>query len=165
MLGDYETARSYAEKGLKLQKESGVPVLVPATYLNLARIHLRAGYLDDARKCAEEALKLSEEFKTKLVEALARIELGRIIGEAHPSQIDLAQQQIRQGIIFAGEKELRTLSAYGYLLMGEVFELAGRREEAKENLSKADEMYQEMGMDPHSYWLTRTQEALARLEK
>jgi len=38
---------------------------------------------------------------------------------------------------------------------------AGRREEALENLKKAEAMGLEMGM---GYWLARTQEALARLE-
>ena len=51
--------------------------------------------------------------------------------------------------------------AYGYLFLGEVFEQAGRRDEAIENLKIAEKMGQEMEM---GYWLTRTREALARLE-
>ena len=36
----------------------------------------------------------------------------------------------------------------------------GHKDEALETLTKAQEMFQEMGMD---YWLRRTQEALERL--
>ena len=48
----------------------------------------------------------------------------------------------------------------GYLWLGEVYAESGRREEALENLKKAEGMFQEMGMD---YWLGKAQEALARL--
>jgi len=37
-------------------------------------------------------------------------------------------------------------------------------EEARENLKQAEAMYLEMKVTPKSYWLKRTQEALAKLE-
>ena len=52
------------------------------------------------------------------------------------------------------------MSCLGYLWLGEVYAESGRREEALENLKKAEGMFREMGMD---YWLGKAQEALARL--
>ncbi len=44
--------------------------------------------------------------------------------------------------------------------MGELYADRGQRENALENLKKAEGMFQEMGMD---YWLAQTQEVLGRL--
>jgi hypothetical protein len=60
---------------------------------------------------------------------------------------------------------LAEVISIGYLYLGEIIEYADRREKALENLSKAEQMYQEMEVGPQSHWLTRTREALARLEK
>jgi len=51
----------------------------------------------------------------------------------------------------------------GYLLLGEFFVSAGRKEEALENLKKAEALYLEMEVTPKSYWLTRTKDALKKL--
>jgi tetratricopeptide (TPR) repeat protein len=164
LLGKHEEARDNAEKGVEFNKEAGLPAVQPFLEYILALIHLAARDLESARGCAEEALKLSREYKTKTWEALTWTALGKIVGEADPSQINVAEQYIRQGISMAEETSFRSLSAQGYLLLGELFTDTGRREEALESLKKAETMYQEMGVTPQSYWLKRTQEALARLE-
>ena len=47
----------------------------------------------------------------------------------------------------------------GHLWLGEVYTEAGRREEALENLTKAETMFRQMGMD---YWQAKAQEVLAK---
>jgi len=59
---------------------------------------------------------------------------------------------------------MKPLVARGYLFIGGVFEIAGRREEALKNLRKAEKMHQDMRVAPQFYWLTRIREALSRLE-
>jgi tetratricopeptide (TPR) repeat protein len=162
LLGEHETARDHAEKGARLQKETGMPVVLPFVYYLFALIHLTTGNFENARDCAEESLKLSRDFRTKYYEGWSLTALGRIAGEADPSKTDVAEQYIRQGISMAEEMKMRPLSAIGHLFLGEVFELAGRREKAIENLKIAEQMGKEMGM---GYWLTRTQEALVRLDE
>jgi len=93
----------------------------------------------------------------------AVVALGRIAGEADPAQVKVAEGYIRQGIAMSEEMKMTPVSAQGYLFLGEIFEIAGRREEYLNSLRKAYEMWKEMGVGPQSYWLTRTQEALARL--
>ena len=161
LLGDYETARHHAEKGLQLQRETGVPVLLPMAYTVLAMIHSDARDVEKARECAEEALKLSREFKTALLEADALMVLGSAMGVADPENIAAAVQHIQQGLAMVEERKLRTLYAAGRLFLGELFVGRGLRKEALENLTQAESMWKEMGAT--GYWLTRTQEAMARL--
>jgi tetratricopeptide (TPR) repeat protein len=165
LLGDYKAAKNHAKKGLEHQKETGAPVLL--SYLNyyLSLAHLSAGHLEEARECAEEALKLSKENEAKLFECFSLMALGRIEGEADSLRIEIAEGSLRQSISLANEMMIKTSSAQGYLFLGEIFEHANRKEEALENLKKAEGMYQGMGVGPRSYWLTRTREALARLEQ
>jgi hypothetical protein len=44
--------------------------------------------------------------------------------------------------------------------LGELYADTGQKEKALEHLKKAEERFQEMGMD---YWLAKTQEVLERL--
>ena len=77
-----------------------------------------------------------------------------------PTQIEAAEQHILQGINLLEELGIRASSSLGYLWLGEVYAESGRREEALENLKKAEAMFQEMGMD---YWLGKARELLARI--
>ena len=99
----------------------------------------------------------------RLFQAIALLAPGRIIGETEPAQVEIAEQHLRHAISLAVEMHAKPVAAQGYLFLGEIFDIAGRRHEALENLRKAEKMYLEMGVPPNSYWLTRIQEALARL--
>jgi class 3 adenylate cyclase/tetratricopeptide (TPR) repeat protein len=160
--GEYERAKDHAEKGLMLAKNT-LPALLPFCCWILALIHLAQGDLEQARENAEEALRLSQEYKTKAFEGLAWIAIGWIMGKAKPTKIDEALIYIQHGISLVDERELRACSALGSLIQGELFANAGRKEEALEHLKKAETMYLEMKITPKSYWLKRTQEALAKL--
>jgi hypothetical protein len=87
-----------------------------------------------------------------------------MVTEADPAQLDVAEKCIRQGISMAEEMKLRPFYTQGYLFLGELFEIAGGREEARKNLKKAKALYYEMGVNPQFSWPARVQKALARLE-
>jgi tetratricopeptide (TPR) repeat protein len=162
--GEYDKAIDSAEKGLKLAKELGLPFTVSWSYLHLAMILRAAGDLRRARECAEEALRISQGCTSRHCEGMARILLGCMVEEMTLAIIEEAQHQIRQGISILEDLKLKPLSAFGYLHLGEFFADAGRKQEALESLKKAESLYQEMEITPESYWLKRTQEALAKLE-
>ena len=82
------------------------------------------------------------------------------MGKAEPPQIDKAREHIFNGIKILENLKLKPFYSQGYLFWGELYADAGQRENAFENLKKAEEMFQEMGMD---YWLSKTQEVLGRL--
>jgi len=163
LFGDHEMALAYAEKGLEIQKRSEINSLVPLSCYFLTLIRSATGNPDGAMESAEEALKLSQEFGANTFEAFALIALGRIAGEANPLQVEVAEAYIRQGISLANELQTKPIVAQGYLFLGEVFEIAGRKEKAMENLRKSEGLYQDLGVSPKSYWLTRIREALARI--
>ena len=129
----------------------------------LAMTPMVLGNLERARELAEEGLRIAQECNAKSSEGWARVLLGCMVEELTPAIIEEAQHQIRHGISIFDEFKLKALSACGYLLLGEFLADAGRKEEALESLKKAEALYQEMEITPQSYWLTRTQEALARL--
>jgi class 3 adenylate cyclase/tetratricopeptide (TPR) repeat protein len=162
LLGDYETARDYGEKSLKLQKKSGLPYVLPVIYWNLSLIQLAMKDYESAKASSEEALKLAKEFNAGNYE-VAQLGLhGRITGEADPTQLDIAEGYIRRGISMGDELKVKPIVACDYLLLGETFEIAGRKEDAIKNLKIAEKMGLELGT---GYWLDRTREALARLER
>ena len=80
-----------------------------------------------------------------------------------PAIIEQSQCQIRHGISILEDCKINGWCAVGYLHLGEFLASAGRKEEALENLKKAETLYQEMEVTPESHWLNRTKEAIARL--
>ncbi|RJP33117.1 MAG: hypothetical protein C4536_05215 [Actinobacteria bacterium] len=163
LLGDYETAREDIEKGSESNREFGLPIMLSFFSWALSLVDLGAGAPGKAKAHAEEALRLARVHGAVLYEALALVALGRAEGEESPSRLREASEHIRCGISMAEEMLSKPISQLGYIFLGEVFELAGRREEAVEELRKAEAMMEELRVIPDSYWLTRTREALARL--
>jgi tetratricopeptide (TPR) repeat protein len=162
--GEYDKAIDAGEKSLRLAKEFGMPMMVSWSNIFLAITLWAVSDLKRARKCAEEALRISQECNAKSVEGIARILLGSMVKEMTPAIIEEAQHQIRHGISILEDHKIKPHSAIGYFHLGEFFANAGRKEEALESLKKAETMYQEMEITPESSWLKRTKEALARLD-
>jgi class 3 adenylate cyclase/tetratricopeptide (TPR) repeat protein len=161
--GEHEIAKEYAEKGLSMQKESGMNHFAAYCHWFLSFILLRLGDLEPARKNCEESLKLAQEVRARQIEGIAFILLGAISGKDDPSHYKEAQSTIQQGISILEELKLTPSFAIGYVYLGELFADAGRKEEALQSLKKAETLYLEMKVTPQSYWLKRTHEALAKL--
>jgi class 3 adenylate cyclase/tetratricopeptide (TPR) repeat protein len=164
VLGEHQKARNHAEDGLKALREVGVSIVLPMSHIQLALIHEALGDLKSAKDCAEEGLRLSHQFETKGYEALAWMALGSIKGKTDRPGIDVAAEHIQQGISIVEGLKATGIHAQGHLFLGELFADAHQRDKAIENLNKAEAMYLEMRVTPKSYWLTRTREALHRLE-
>jgi class 3 adenylate cyclase/tetratricopeptide (TPR) repeat protein len=159
-LGDPETGRSYAEKGLKMHQDAGIEWLLSDLYLFLGDTHFQLGDLEHARGSVEEALRLSQKNHEKHCEAMAWILLGRILGRKETPDIGKAEECILQGMKFADELKTKPIHAQNHLFLGELYAHEGQKEKALENLTKAETMFLEMGMD---YWLDETRKVLAGL--
>ena len=85
---------------------------------------------------------------------------GRVLGKAKPSQVSRAKESIIHGMKLCEELKLRPFYAEGHFLLGELYADNGHSAIALENLQRAMEMFQEMGMD---YWLGKTRDVLERL--
>jgi len=164
MTGDVERAIEYAEKGLRMQMETGIPLMIPPCYYVLSLSYLEGNRLKDAQACAEDALKMIQAHNTEPFEAWMRPALGRIIGQADPACMGEALELISEGIAVAEDWDLDGAMVPAYLFRGELLVMKGDRREAKKSLETADEYCRKNGIEPHHYWQLRTSEALAGLQ-
>lgn len=77
-----------------------------------------------------------------------------------PTQVEAAEEYIRQGINLYEELGIRAYYPHGYMILGAVNAESGRPQEALEHLKKAEAMFEEMGME---YYLGKTREMLGKL--
>jgi len=150
--GQTDTALRYAQKGLEMHTDLGLPLFLGSIHWVLSEIHLAFGNLEKALVHAEQAVDLSEKN--------IGINLGRIIAATDRKKSDEAREQMLLGVNMLDELQIRPRYAVGLMYLGEIYADAGQKEEALENLKKAEGMFQEMEMD---YWLGKTQEVLAAL--
>jgi tetratricopeptide (TPR) repeat protein len=160
LLGDLENARINIEKGLKILQDIGVGFRLSVFYWFLSMLLFDLGEYDKALASIDETLILARKNNEKDTEGSSRIWLGRILGKTDPNQFDRAEESILKGINILEELRLKHYFSQGYLYLGEFYADTGRKEKAQENLKKAEQMFQEMGMD---YWLEKTQKVLNRL--
>jgi len=160
MLGDPETGKRHAEKGLKIHRESGVERFFSLAHHFLSSIHLDLGDLKNARSLAEEALRLSQKYDEKQIEGMSWVLLGTILVKEEPQEINKAVECILKGIEICKELRLKAHYSVGHLSLGQLYLNAGQEGKAMDNLKKAEGMFREMGMD---YWLGKAQFFLARL--
>jgi tetratricopeptide (TPR) repeat protein len=118
------------------------------------------GDLDQARAEAELALEFALQNNERQMIGLSRLSLGVAIALKDPTQIESAEQTILQGIGLLEELGLPPFFGTGYMFLGEVYAASGRHKEAREQLKKAEALFEKMGMD---FWLGRTREGLAKL--
>ena len=86
--------------------------------------------------------------------------LGRILGKADSRDPDDALKQISRGIDILEALKTKPDLAIGYLFLGELFALSGRKKEALDQLKKAEGMFLKMKMD---YWPEKTRKILGSL--
>jgi len=96
--GDHATARNYAEKGLLMQKESGMNLFGVYCEWFLSFILLEIGDLRTAREHCEESLRLAQEVRARHIEGIAFVLLGAIAAKEDLSCYEEARSTIQQGI-------------------------------------------------------------------
>jgi tetratricopeptide (TPR) repeat protein len=160
LLEDFKAARNYVKRGLKIHLDTGNPFYLSFMYWVLGMIDFQEGDLSNAHTHIKKAIELSQQNNERAIEGGALTWQGRILGKIDSSQIKKAKEFILNGIKIADDLKLKPDCSQGYLFLGELYADNGQREKALENLKKAENMFQEMGMD---YWLSKTQEVLERL--
>jgi tetratricopeptide (TPR) repeat protein len=159
LLGKYEEAITYIEKGLGIQNKIGVQVDKARYYLFLSMIYFETGDMAKASLNAEEALRLAQRCGELEHEALSKIMLGRLAAREGNFPVTEAEQFVLEGIRILQDQRLKPHAAIGYLHLGELYLDVGHTEKAYHPLNKADAMFREMGM---KYWPGRVQKALAK---
>ncbi len=160
LLEDPDTARRHVERGLGMQRASGVAWWLSLHWCYLTQTHFYLGNLEDAHRCVEQALELAQKNNEKHVEGMALYWMGTILAQKDPSQGAKAEKYILQGINVLDQLRLKPLRSMGYLHLGRLYLVINQMEKALVNLKKAEGMFQEMGMDR---WMDRTREILENL--
>ena len=158
--GDLESAKSAMEKSLQITNQAGLRYQLSWVFIALNMVHFAMGDLARAHELATEALRLAEEGGEKEQRGLGKIWLGRILGKGNLSQIDQAAERIVEGIKILQSLKLKPWAAQGYFHLGQLYADAGQKKKALENLRKARELFEKLGMDG---WLAQAQETLKRL--
>jgi len=114
--------------------------------IGLGDAYLAVGRIEDARRCAEEAIAVSHEQGNRRDEAGAFRLFGDIVALSDPPDPATAEMYYRQAFTIAGELGLRPLVAYCHLSFGHLGQRTGKRVEAQEHLNTAATMYREMGI-------------------
>jgi predicted negative regulator of RcsB-dependent stress response len=83
-----------------------------------------------------------------------------VLGKAHVSQADAAEERILQGIRLLEQLQIKPWQAEGHLLAGELYADTGQEQKALTSLMKAQGMFHQMEM---THWLSRSQRALDTL--
>ena len=86
--------------------------------------------------------------------------LGRTIGKLNPNDTKAGERQILEGTEIFENLKLRPYYSMGLFQLGDLYADSGRPDEAHDYLIRAEENFQQMGMD---FWLNRSRETLSRL--
>ena len=159
-LGQTDLALQTIEKGLKIHKANGMTISLGHFHSALAEVHFELGDHEKALTYSKEGVRLCRDNNQKDLEANALITLGRVVAVTNRMKFEEARELILQGIKLLQSLGHKPQHATGLFRLGELYADAGRKEEAMENLQKAEKMCQAMEMD---YWLGKTQELLAGL--
>jgi tetratricopeptide (TPR) repeat protein len=157
--GEFNKALNFIEKGLKMQLGSGLPFGLSLHYLFLSRVLCDLGNLSDAKSNAEQALNLAQTNNQKFLEGMSGVQLGRVIGKMEERQFHMAEEYMMNGLKILDALGMKPDLSSGTFFIGELYADGGQKEKALENLSKAERMFEHMGMD---YWLARTRKAVEK---
>lgn len=161
LIGKREKALENIKKALKIQTDAGLSMNLSQYYYYLGAIYFDDNDLDEALVNTQEALELAQTLKEKHLEGNASVIMGRIKGRLDKSQKHQAEKLIIQGIQLLEELKLKPFLSVSYMHLGEYYAEFGQKEKALEVLTKANDMFYEMGMD---YWLRRTHDRLESLK-
>jgi tetratricopeptide (TPR) repeat protein len=106
----------------------------------------RAGRFDEAVTTGQRARDLARRLGHRGNEARTLYLLGNIHGYGPSPNPNQARDSYQQALTLAHELGMRPLQSRCHLAIGELAKMPGTQSEAREQLTKAAEMFREMGM-------------------
>jgi tetratricopeptide (TPR) repeat protein len=139
----------------------GLAVFRGRVHVWLSEAYLRLGRLDEALAVARRGLEIGRAHAQQGDQAWALRLLGEIHAHRQPPEAALAAASYREALALAEALGMRPLQAHCHRGLGTLYATTGEREQARDALSTAIEMYQSMDM---TFWLPETEAALAQVE-
>src|SRR5215471_1586477 len=130
----------------------------PVSLLYLGRGYLRVGRLDEALSVASRAVGAAHTWKSRGPEAEALRLLGDIASHRDPLDVGTAECHLRDALNLADQLGLRPTAARCHFDRGRLYGMIGRRDEARNELGTAIELFRQMQM---SSWMVQAEGALA----
>jgi tetratricopeptide (TPR) repeat protein len=127
----------------------------------LSEMHWQSGHHEDAQTLAVETCERAREHKERGHEANTLRLLGDIAIYRQPPEIDEAKTHYQQALNLAHELGMRPLQAHCHRGLSTLYSEIGRPEQARDELSKAIDMYREMEM---TFWLPQAEVVLEQLK-
>jgi len=141
------------QEGIALLEEAGRdaraggrPAMVLGAQQILADVHTLNGRLEEAAALAADALDTTRRIGRRGVEAWVLRGLGDISAAGPAPDLGEAARRYREALDLARQLSMRPLAAHCHRGLGRIDRVAGREEQARENLGTATTMYREMDM-------------------
>jgi len=159
-LGRLKEGISWLGQALTAYETAGIGWRHSIGVAQLGEAYLLADQTEDARVCADRAVKLARERNERGYEAWSLRLLGEIA--AHDCRPDVAASEAYYGasMALASELEMRPLVAHCHLGLGRLYRRTGKREQALEQLSAATTMYREMQAQ---FWVQKAETEMSQL--
>jgi len=147
-------------QGIKILEELKLRPRLSQGYFYLGELYTDIGEYDKAVEWLKRAEGEFQDMGMEYDLSFSRSLIGKTLSKINPSQFKESEQTILDAIKIAQDIESRPAIAFGHLCLGEIYADSGQKEKARENLKKAEAMYQDMKM---GLWLGKTREILERL--
>lgn len=141
-----DKAIEYFEKCISMKKELAEVVDLALHYRNLAHLYLGLGDCQKALGCGEEALAVALKSESKWLEGLAYQALGGAYLNMSPPQYREAEKYLLDSIRLLEGVESRPYVLPSYRGLAVLYKERGELERARECVSRAISMCEEMGM-------------------
>jgi tetratricopeptide (TPR) repeat protein len=129
--------------------------------VHLGEAYLLADRVEDARACADRAVRLARQRGERGYEAWALRVLGEMASRQARPDVATAEAHYGAAMALASELGMRPLAAHCHLGLGTLYTKIGRLEHARAKLSTAIDLYKAMEM---TFWLPQAEAALAQVE-
>jgi tetratricopeptide (TPR) repeat protein len=160
-LGHVYALSGRVAESLPLLQEAltGMEAMAAVQWRSPLLVHLGEAYLlahrpADALAMAARSLALAREHGHRGSEAWALRLLGEIASPPEHLDVATAEAHYSAALALASELGMRPLAAHCHLGLGELYRLAGKRQESRERLAAATTMYREMEM---GFWLEQAE--------
>jgi len=142
-------------------ESTGIGYFQSLSVVQLGVAYLLTDQVEDARACADRAVRLARERGERGHEAWALRLLGDIASRHDRPDVATAEAHYGAAMALASELGMRPLAAHCHLGLGTLYATIGQREQARAELSTAIDLYRAMQM---TFWLPQTEAVLARVE-
>ena len=159
--GRLEEGISWLQQALTAYESAGIGFFHSISVVQLGEAYLLADQVEDARACADRAVRLARERGERGHEAWALRLLGEMASHHDHPDVATAEAHYGAAMALADELGMRPLQAHCHRGLGTLYAKIGRLEQARAELSTAIDLYRAMDM---TFWLPQAEAALAQVE-